>query len=492
MPQQSPLVPFGEWMPDQLATFSAGATVAKNCRTQRDDYVPQMDLGVVTSALGERCVGAYAFRDSTGTVHQFAGTATKLYKLSGTAWADVSRSSGGAYTTTSEGWWAFISFGDRVMATNQADDVQSFVVGSSSVFAALAGMPPDNHGMTVINNFVVAFGITGFNQRVQWSALNNPTDWTPSLSTQSDYNDILGEGGAVQWVAGGQNTGIVVMQKEIWRMTYVGGSVIFQFDRVAEQVGTPVPRSVASYGDKTFFLSESGPALLAGNDVIPIGDDKVDNYFYGRVNRNYLRSRTMAVSDPKGRAVLLAYPGPTSSDGTLTHALVCAITNRYRWTEIEKNLEVLLNGLTVGLTLNDLTTLYGTLDNVPFSLGSAVWQGGSFLLAGFNTDHRMGFFDGDEMTATLETAEVQLNPGGYAVPDSVQAMTDASAVQVQVGYRDLPTADVTYTAAQTPQASTGECNFEAGAKYHRARVVLSGTWTVAKGVQVRPGTAGGV
>lgn len=491
--KQTPLIPFGEWTPDQLDTFSAGATVARNCRTQGDDYIPQPDIGAVSAALGERCMGAFACRDSMGTVHQFAGTASALFKLSGTAWTAVTRS-GSGYSTSADGWWCFINFGDRVMATNLADYVQSFILGMDTQFSNLTAAP-QCHGLVVINNFVVAFGIVGYNQRTQWCALNNPTDWTPSLATQADYNDILGDGGNLQWVAGSQNTGTAVMEKELWRLTYVGGGLIFQFDRIESQTGTPVPRSVAAYGAMTFYLAENGMKLFDGTQSLPIGDGKVDKYFYSRVDRNYLRSRVMTVADPNGKAIVLGYPNSAdSNDGTITHLLVVAMTNRYRWTEVAKNLEVLQSGLTIGLTLDNLTTLYGTLDQVPFSFGSAVWQGGSYLLAGFDTNHKLGFFDGANLQATIETTEAQLNPGGFAAADSVMAITDASDVQIQIGYRNGQSnvVPVTYTAAQTPQADTGECNFEEGAKYHRARITLGGTWKVARGVEIRPISIGGV
>lgn len=492
--RQTPLIPFGEWLPDQLATFSAGATIAKNCRTQGEDYIPQPDIGAVSSALGARCIGAAAFRDSAGTVQQFAGTATDLYKLQGTEWTQVSRLSG-PYITSADGWWCIINFGDRVLATNLADYVQSYVMGSDSTFSDLTAAP-QCHGLSVINNFVVAFGVSGFNQRTQWCALNNPTDWTPSLATQADFNDVVGDGGNMQWVTGSQNTGVCVMEKEIWRMSYVGGQVIFQFDKIESQVGTPIPRSVAAYGDLVFYVAENGMKLFNGTNSMPVGDGKVDKYFYSRVDRNFMKSRVMAVPDPNGKAVILGYPNSAdSNDGTLTHLLVLAMTNNYRWTEVEKSLEVLMNGLTVGLTLDNLTTLYGTLDNVPFSFGSAVWQGGSYLLAGFDMNHKLGFFDGASLPATLETTEAQLNPGGYATPDSVVAITDASNLSIQIGYRNgqgmavLPT----YTDAQTPQEDTGECNFEVGAKYHRARVNITDTaWSIAKGVEIRPINVGGV
>src|SRR5690606_6638888 len=123
----------------------------------------------------------------------FAGTAEKLYRLNtaGGAWEDVSKA--GDYSTSTDPLdvWSFASFGERVIATNFTDPVQSFVMGSSTDFADLGGSPPKAKYAQTIQAGGLSFLMLGYvndasdgivPQRVHWSAVNNPADW-PTIGT---------------------------------------------------------------------------------------------------------------------------------------------------------------------------------------------------------------------------------------------------------------------------------------------------------------------
>ena len=90
------ILPFGEWTPDIDSLSVKGLTVAENCVPAADGYLPLNSLSDVTDALTGACIGAAWFADKTGTVRVYAGDATKLYRLSGATWSNVSKS--GNYT----------------------------------------------------------------------------------------------------------------------------------------------------------------------------------------------------------------------------------------------------------------------------------------------------------------------------------------------------------------------------------------------------------
>ena len=80
--------------------------------------------------------------------------------------------------------------------------------------------------IAVIRDFVVA-GYTEessgtYNQRVKWSGINDSSTWTPSQSTQSGFQDIVGSHGNIQAIVGGESAGVIFMEKAIYRMEYVG------------------------------------------------------------------------------------------------------------------------------------------------------------------------------------------------------------------------------------------------------------------------------
>src|SRR6266568_7912909 len=98
-------LPFGEWLPDQPDYDNPGSrTITNVVPTTKQSYGPMPSPSVYSSALTARCQGCYAFLDAAQAVHIFAGDATKLYQLtagSAPAFSNISRSSGGAYTTAS-------------------------------------------------------------------------------------------------------------------------------------------------------------------------------------------------------------------------------------------------------------------------------------------------------------------------------------------------------------------------------------------------------
>ena len=485
--QMSPVVDFGEWTPDTLNTFEAGSVVATNVLTQGKYYRPFSDFGSATDSLPSTCYGGFYCRDGNGNVYVFAATQTKLYQLSGSSWNDVS---GATYNTPDDGYWEFAIFGNRVLATNLTDNIQSFVIGTDSTFSDLTGSPPKCRSISVVNNFVLLCGVDGYTQRVQWSALNNPTDWTPSASTQSDYNDILGDGGKVQAVVGSQNVAIVFMEREIWRMDYVGPDTIFNFVLIEKSRGTVAPRSVTSTGININYLGEDGFYSFDGQQSLPIGYGKVDRYFYGRVDSQYISNRIIGITSIDNKTSFWCYPNAgDGTSGVPTHMMAYNNADG-RFTEIEQSCNIILEGLTSSFTMEQLGTLYGTMEAVPFSLDSPVWQGGKNMIAAVDTSDKFGFFDGDNKAATITSSETQLNTGGLATVQSVVPVTDGASFTTQIGSRFLLSDAITYTATSTRNSSTGECNFLNTSRYHRVQLNLTGTWTLARGIQFRFTKAG--
>lgn len=138
-------IPIAEYTPDMPALNNPGSGSIVNCVPRSaNSYGPFASLQVYGSALTARCQGAYTCIDSSGNANLFAGDATKLYRYtaSSTTADDVSN---GTYTISGEERWNFTLFGQRVVATDFSDAMQSFVLGTSTDFADLA-----NGGITAL------------------------------------------------------------------------------------------------------------------------------------------------------------------------------------------------------------------------------------------------------------------------------------------------------------------------------------------------------
>lgn len=76
---------FGEWLPDQPPIgLGNSVAVAKNVIPHARGYRQLSSLSNYSNAIGARCQGAFSAIDNNNNVADFAGDATKLYKLSGT------------------------------------------------------------------------------------------------------------------------------------------------------------------------------------------------------------------------------------------------------------------------------------------------------------------------------------------------------------------------------------------------------------------------
>lgn len=302
-----PTLSFSEYRPDLSDLDGNHTRSLLNVIPQGDGYAPIRDIAALTAALPAACRGYFYARNTDNSITVFAGTSTKLYQLNNTffTWEDVSAGAGTYTTLNSDAQWQFCQFGNRVIATQANDDMQSFVLGSSTEFADLGGSPPDAAYVAVVGQFVVASGLTANPFRVQWCAIGDPTGWTAGTN-QSDYQD-LPDGGIVRQVLGGE-LGFIFQDLIIRRMVYSPGSeVIFIIERIAKDIGLLHPYAATAVGDKIFFLTPKGfmQSDPAGG-LLPIGAEKVDRTFLAAYDPA-APQLVICAADPKTHLVIWTY-----------------------------------------------------------------------------------------------------------------------------------------------------------------------------------------
>jgi hypothetical protein len=487
------VIPFAEWTPDQPA-FGNGATVANGVIPKSGgSYGPMSSLSAYSDALTARCQGAFAGRDSDGNVTNFSGDASKLYRMADSTQTNISRTAG--YATTSEASWRFCQYGNRVVATNFADEIQSYVLGSSALFANLAAAAPKARHIAIINPGFLIAGNTydavdgNVPNRVWWSEYLDPTSW-PTVGTaaaeaaQSDYNDIP-TGGWVQAIAGavGGAAGVVFMETSIYRMDYEGPPTVFRFTEIERGRGTPAPNSVINVGPFAAYLGEDGFYMTDGAQSKAIGNGKIDKTFFADLDQSYFH-RISGAADPINKLLFWAYPGSGHSSGN-PNKVVIYNWETGRWSNADVDCELIFRALSTGYTLETLDSTGYTLDTLPFSLDSRVWTGGRIILAGFDTSHKLGYFNGSNLAATVETGEFPEAQNVMYV-DGIRPVVDGGTVTASIGYRGTPSASVSYTTA-TAAGDDGVCPQRIASRYVRSKVSVAsgGSWSHAVGIEPR-------
>jgi len=493
MPELSEPINFGEWLPDQGDFNNPGSLIATNVITQGMTYRPFASLVDITELLPSKCLGAFTYRDAEGNITTFAGTATGLYKLVGLAWEIVTRLSG-VYTTASDGFWNFVGYGTLVIATNYNDAIQVYDMASSSRFEELSATAPQCRTMFTLKNFLVCLdtvdgdGPVGY--RVKWSPLGDPRgDWTSDpTGTQADFQDIYGGDYSNSFGTELQDFGVIVQGEELWRMEYVGGDTIFSINRIDNGRGSILPRSCISNGRSVFYLSQDGFYEYDGSALIPIGDGKIDKWFYQIFDEVYDYNMNVTI-DPIRKLILWSFPSDDATAGMPDLILAFNWGDR-KFTLIEQEAELLFTFLSPGYTLEGLDAIYPDLDEMPISLDSRLLTGGKTALGGFTTSHSLGTFTGTPNTATIGTPEVRINDSSRTTVHSIICYVSGGAHSARLGSRNRPNDDVVYTDWVAQNEMTGEVDFLLDALVHRAEIRLEGDWTSAVAIGVRQEPSG--
>jgi len=470
MPTQR--IQLGEWMPDQSG-ISGALTNAKNVVSQAIGYGPFPSAVAFSGSAAEDLVTLYAAKNPDSTTQLFTSGASKIYTVDGIGALTLVKS---GMTTGINDKVRFTQFGKTVITTNNADKLQAWTLGTSTSFADLDATAPIAKYITVVRDFVVVANTLETTQqqyRVRWSAINDETDWTEDVNTQSDYQDIP-DGGQIVGIRGGE-FGIVFLERAISRMTYVGTPFIFQFDNISRNKGCMVAGSIAQYQGITFFLSDDGFYLCDGQTVQPIGNEKVDRFFIDDASESDYGSMSAAV-DPIRKLVIWNY---VATDGS--RKLMIYNFSTKRWTYADAGTDYLSEASSSSVTLEQLDSISGSIDALTTSLDSRLYVGGRYFLGG-TLGSRVYTYTGASLTGQIATGDIDL--GGPSVITLARPQVDNGSATVAVASRKLLSEQVTFG---TPVSADSEnrISLRSSGRYHRLQLIPTGAnWENAVAIDV--------
>jgi len=463
---------FTDWLPDQPAN-AGSLNDAKNVYPVGIGYGAFPSAVDFSNSASESITNIFVAKFGAN-VQVFAGGATKLFKLNTATLNLDDVSKAGGYG--GNGTWRFEQFGNVVLACNDTQKIQAWTIGVSSTFADVAASAPIAKDIAVVRDFVFAGNINiGSNpDKVQWSDINDETDWVSGSTSQSDFQ-IIPDGGNVQAITGGE-FGVVLLEKSIVRCSYVGSPLFWQFDTISSGLGCLEGNSVARYGNITFFLADDGFYSTDGQTVTNIGLEKVDRWFFSRVDLTQINTISVAI-DPVKNLVVWNY---ADVDGN--RRIIIYNWQLQKWSRAETTSDVLGTIATLGETLETLESALGytDIDTMPASLDSRLFIGGKFLFAGAKTN-KIVVFTGGSITPQLITTDVEV--GYNSVATLARPQIDNGTAQVAVASRrELD--DTILFSSFVPATTEGRCSLRSAGRYHRFNVQPTGNWTTAMAVDV--------
>jgi hypothetical protein len=465
---------FGEWMPDQ-PSISGALTDAKNVVSLAIGYGPfPTPVTFSSSNAAENLTSLYAAKQPDGNTALFAAGLSKIYTVSGVG--NITQVKTGMTTATADRV-RFTQFGKTVITTNNADKLQAWTLGTSTAFADLSATAPIAKFITVVRDFVVCANIKESGDqsqyRVRWSALNDETDWTENVNTQSDYQDIP-DGGQIVGIRGGE-FGLVLLERAIHRMTYVGTPFIFQFDNISRGKGCMVSGSIAQYQGVTFFLSDDGFYMCDGQTVTAIGAEKIDRFFLQDASESDYGSMSSAV-DPIRKLVIWNYKTVNGNRSVLIYNF-----KTQKWTYGDAGTDFLAEASTSAVTLESLDSISGSIDALTTSLDSQLYVGGKYFLGG-TLATRVMTYTGVNQAAVISTGDLDI--GANSVVTLARPIVDNGSATVAIASRTLLNQGVSFNTA-VAASSENRVPLRSAGRYHRLKVNPTGdNWDNAISVDV--------
>lgn len=447
------------WGPDKALAAAAGATA-----------FPGAYRGHLSAVL------------PNGTFKVFAATVDEIYEMD-TAY-DWGSGLSASLAIPDGDDLSMRQFGVYMIITNTVDGMFSYNMETPAGFSAVSDGPTARI-IFPTNNLLVALDCDANNRRLQTSDFGRFDDWSTGAALGKDLED--GEA-----LTGGSDLGgaraVVIQQNAVRVMTFgqAGGGAAFRIDKIADGLGGVHPRSVKGHNGRVFFLHQTGFHMTDGASVKNIGAEKVNKWF---VEHCPDLTKVYAEVDPQNTRVRFRYKSSDNASET-----IYADYLDYNWVLDEfipgsQNTAAIFRAASPGYTLEGLDAL-GTLETLSFSLDSPAYQGSAPVLGGLDSANKFGFFAGDNLAATLETATT--HTGGRHILNRAAPITDDAAATMQVGVKDARSAALSWSAAETI-GDDGGVPLDGGGKFHRFRVnhAAAASWTLTQSVEDVESTPGG-
>ncbi len=270
----------------------------------------------------------------------------------------------------------------------------------------------------------------------------------------------------------------------------LGGNVIFRFSVISPNRGAVYGQTVCQDNRQIFFYAEDGFFQINGDQVLPIGAEKVNRFFDSDLNKAYTDRITAAV-DPFNTLALWLYPSKDNPNTTgICDKLLIYNYVTQKWSIANVKASQIFKQFMVVNTVELMDIISENLDDINISLDSAYWTSGTLYLGAIDENFKAAIFSGKALEAELETKETELFPGLRANITGVRPLVDASS-NVVIKTRDKLADTVTSSSSSTINA-TGIAPVRQSGRYFRANVKIpaDSIWNHAQGIDLTASQGG--
>jgi hypothetical protein len=465
---------FAPFEPDKASFNPTASALSVNAIPVADGWGPMPSLVPFSDALPSRCVGAAYVRNSDGGFFLIAGTQTRLYRLTGTTWTDISGPSA-PYAVPDADRWQFARYGTRLIAAALGKPLQFLDVDSGTNFADLPNAPQAKY-VTVAGDFVVAGYLVNEPYKLKWSGINDSEYWT--VGERNSDEQQLPDGDEITGLFGAPKGAYVFQRNAMRTMAFNPASgYVFTIDVAHPSRGSLAPLSIVQIGPGDFeFFCNDGLFRGWGQNTAPIGVDRVDKWFFGSIDVTDL-SIVRGVLDPFEKIAWFQYPNTDGGYTLLGHKWpldrFCTADNA--------GVTELASIVTQAATIESISD---TIESVDVPIDSRLFAGGAPIFAGFTTDNKLAIFDGAPRAATLATAEIELFAPKRSYIDEARVYADTIDLTLSVGARDYLGGPQTFTTPSAPNTVNGlaPVGLDTRLSQYIVTIAEGATWTNCVGI----------
>ncbi len=432
--------PLGDWTPDIPSPINTGMLQSLNLIPNTNGtYGPERALQDVggspsTTPFGAalKVHGSLHSRPSSfgnepeyyvGTLAVADGAARIVARGEQSDWVDLSKAAG--YNSASNAPWRFANFGLKVLAINRRTrlqvsdgDLQQFRDNNADIRASDVAVVRGFAVLCDINDATHGEGVQPF--RVWWSAIADAENFPDpisdeAISVQSGFFDLF-DGGELQRIVpgiGGADA-IVVAERKMWRMTFVGPPQTFQFDEIESDGGTSAPGTIAKINESFFYLGHNRLFIFDGNNSAPIGQGQILDFL----------EEDLSLSSTFGNQ----------------HQLEAAIdTEKECYVLSYRNADALTDNNNRILRYNWVTQKFGNSAIACDTLGYAdsfIAKTDSPRIVYLDSSNQIRRPSGSALEITIEGAELTNDQGDYIQVQGLLPYTDSEDILCRIATRD--------------------------------------------------------
>lgn len=221
-----------------------------------------------STLTGVDILAAYMFRQVSGAVRFIVGRVSNLDEYD----ASATRTNQGTGYNASTTDWNMAAWGNQIIAVNYLDAPQS---STSTTFSALSGSPPKARFIAANQSFVMLAdtddGSNQYSDQVWWSAINNPSSWTPAIATQAGNQRLLDVPGPIRALVAYNDTFIAFKDNAMFLGTYQGPPYVWGWHAISRRIGCVGAKAVKELDGKIYFLHTSGFYEFDGQSIRNVG-----------------------------------------------------------------------------------------------------------------------------------------------------------------------------------------------------------------------------